>query len=306
MHAIDRIRSAEEFLRRFGIDDAIREAELIVTHCLKRDRTELYRDNPFISKKQEEQIHEFLNRRSKREPLHYITGYIEFYELKIKIGKGVLIPRPETELLVEEAIKAVTSYKLQVTRKDKDSSLITHYSLLNILDLCTGSGCVALALARKIPDADVYGTDTSGIAMRYAKKNAELNSITNVTFLKGNLFEPIKKQLSSHASHITFDLIVSNPPYIRSNDIENLQPEIKNWEPVEALDGGEDGLGYYRTIIPEARNYLKEGGHLLFELGVSQADLVRKMVKDAGFTDVLLIKDYAGIERILRAKLGIL
>ncbi len=305
MHAIDRIRSAEEFLRRFGIDDAIREAELIVTHFLKRDRTELYRDNPFISKKQEEQIYEFLNRRSKKEPLHYITGYIEFYGLKIKIGKGVLIPRPETELLVEEAIKAVTSYKLQVTRKDKDSSLITHHSLLNILDLCTGSGCVALALARKIPDADVYGTDTSGIAMRYAKKNAELNSITNVTFLKGNLFEPIKKQLSSHASHITFDLIVSNPPYIRSNDIENLQPEIKNWEPVEALDGGEDGLGYYRTIIPEARNYLKEGGHLLFELGVSQADLVRKMVKDAGFTDVLLIKDYAGIERILRAKLGI-
>ena len=299
------LREATEFLKRSGIEDAERDAEIILTHCLGIDRVTLYRDNPVVSEKQAEQIDKFLTRRSKREPLQYIIGYIEFYGLKIKIGKGVLIPRPETEVLVEEAIKTVTSYKLQVTSKDKDSSLITHYPLLNILDLCTGSGCVALALAREFHDAHVYGTDTSRIAIRNAKKNAELNSITNVTFLKGNLFEPIKKQLSSHASHITFDLIVSNPPYVRIDEIKDLQPEIKDWEPVEALNGGEDGLDYYRMIIPEAKNYLKEGGHLLFEIGASQADSVRKMVKDAGFTDVLLIKDYAGIERILRAKLGI-
>ncbi|MBM4141424.1 MAG: peptide chain release factor N(5)-glutamine methyltransferase, partial [Nitrospira sp.] len=157
MHAIDWVRSAGEFLERFGIDNAIREAELIVAHCLKSDRVALYKDNPAISEEQEEQLTAFLIRRSKREPLHYILGYVEFYGLKIKIGKGVLIPRPETELLVEETIKTITSYKLQVTSKDKDSSL-------SILDLCTGSGCVALALARKIPDADVYGTDTSEIA----------------------------------------------------------------------------------------------------------------------------------------------
>ncbi|MDH5768828.1 MAG: peptide chain release factor N(5)-glutamine methyltransferase, partial [Nitrospirota bacterium] len=160
--------------------------------------------------------------------------------------------------------------------------------------------------ARAFPDAYVYGTDTSEIAINYAKENAKINGITNVTFLKGNLFEPIAQLITHHPSLITFNLIISNPPYIRRDEIKNLRPEIKDWEPVEALDGGEDGLGYYRIIIPEAKNYLKEGGYLMFELGIGQADSVRKMVEDPGFTDILLIKDYAGIERILRAKLGIL
>ncbi len=296
MNSLDKLRKARELLERSDIDDAGREAELIISHCLEIDRVTIYRDNPGISEECISKIDEFLKRRSKREPLQYILGYTEFYGLKIKVGKGVLIPRPETELLVEETIKTVTSYKLQVTSKNKDSSLITHYSLLNILDLCTGSGCLALALARKFPDAQIYGTDTSGIAIGYAKENAGINMIKNVTFIKGSLFEPFKKSLN------TFDLIISNPPYIRKNDIKDLQPEIKDWESIEALDGGEDGLDYYRAIIPDARNYLKEGGYLIFELGISQANAVRKMAEDVDFINISLIKDYVGIERILIAK----
>ena len=295
MNALNKIREAKEFLESLGIEDAVREAEIIVSHFLGIDRLILYKDNPQILEDIIPMIDELLTRRSKREPLQYVIGYTEFHGLKIKVGSGVLIPRPETELLAEEAIKTVTGYKLQVATKDKDSSL-------SILDLCTGSGCLALALAREFLGAQVYGTDTSEIAIGYAKENAKINEIENAIFLEGSLFDPIKKLFTVHRSPFTFDLIVSNPPYIRRDDIKSLQAEIRDWEPVEALDGGEDGLDYYRIIIPEARNYLKENGFLLFELGISQADAVKKMAENAGFQNISLIKDYAGIERILILK----
>jgi len=287
MKALDKLREATEFLNRYGIEDANREAEIIISHCLGTDRTVLYRDNPKIREEEIERIDEFLKRRSKREPLQYILGYVDFYGLKIKVGKGVLIPRPETELLAKEAIKAVKREALSVMR---------------ILDLCTGSGCLALALAREFPDAKVYGTDTSENAIRYAKENAELNCINNVTFLLGNLFNPIEKLVTHHSSPVNFDLIISNPPYIRRNDIKNLQLEIKDWEPVEALNGGEDGLDYYRAIIPEAEGYLKKGGYLILEIGTDQSKGVRRIAEEAGFLNISMIKDYAGIERIFVAR----
>jgi release factor glutamine methyltransferase len=278
MTALDKLRKAREFLERSGIDDAGREAELVISHCLVTDRATLYRDNPRIPEDLISKIDGFLKKRAKREPLQYILGYTEFYGLKINVGSGVLIPRPETELLVEEAKKIISKFEIRISN-------------FKFLDLCTGSGCLAITLAREFPEAQVYGTDTSEVAIRYAKENAELNQIKNVTFKKGSLFEPVKD--------FKFDLIVSNPPYIRRNDIESLQPEIKDWEPVEALDGGENGLDYYRAIIHEVRNYLNEGGCLLLELGVSQSDEVRKMSEDAGFINISLVKDYAGIERII-------
>src|SRR4030042_3662278 len=265
MKALDKLREATELLKQYGIEDANREAEIIAIHCLGTDRTVLYRDNPEIHEEEIERIDELLRRRSKREPLQYILGYVDFYGLKIKVGKGVLIPRPETELLAEEAIKAVKREALSVMR---------------ILDLCTGSGCLALALAREFPDAKVYGTDTSENAIRYAKENAELNCINNVTFLEGNLFDPIAELATRQPSPVTFDLIVSNPPYIRRNDIKNLQLEIKDWEPVEALNGGEDGLDYYRAIIPGAKGYLKEGGYLILEIGAGQSREVRRIAEE--------------------------
>jgi release factor glutamine methyltransferase len=298
MNALDKLRKSKEFLEMSGIEDAARNAEMIISDCLGIDRVTLYRDNPLISKGIILKIDNLLKKRAKREPLQYILGYTEFQGLKIKVGPGVLIPRPETELLVEEAIKILKSQKFNplLSPPSPPFSKGGRGGFVSILDLCTGSGCLALTLAKEFPDAQVYGTDISEIAIRYARNNAKLNKIKNVTFIKGSLFEPVKKSLN------TFDLIVLNPPYIKRNDIKNLQIEIKDWEPVKALDGGKDGLDYYRAIIPDARNYLKKGGCLMFELGVSQADAVRKMAEDAGFIDISLIKDYAGIERILVAK----
>jgi release factor glutamine methyltransferase len=286
MNALNKIREAKEFLESLGIEDAARETEIIVSHFLGIDRLMLYKDNPQISEDIIPMIDELLTRRSKREPLQYVIGHTEFHGLKIKVGSGVLIPRPETELLAEQAIKTISNFEFRISN-------------FKILDLCTGSGCLALALAREFLDAQVYGTDTSEIAIGYAKENAKINEIENAIFLEGSLFDPIKKLFTVHRSPFTIDLIVSNPPYIRRGDIKSLQAEIKDWEPVEALDGGEDGLDYYRIIIPEARNYLKENGFLLFELGISQADAVKKMAENAGFADITLIKDFAGIERII-------
>ena len=305
MNSLDKLRKAKEFLERSGIKDAGREAELIIAYCLDINRVALYRDNPLIPEDIILKIDSLLKKRAKRQPLQYILGYTEFYGLKIKVGKGVLIPRPETELLVEEAIKVVRSQQFNppLLTGNPPSPPFSKGGMggfVSILDLCTGSGCIALALAKEFPDAQVYGTDISEIAIRYAKGNAKLNKIKNVAFVKGSLFKPVKK------SRNTFDLIVSNPPYIKRNDIKNLQIEIKDWEPVKALDGGEDGLDYYRAIIPEAKNYLKECGCLMFELGVSQANSVRKIAEDAGFVNISLIKDYAGINRILIAKSSML
>jgi len=295
MTALDTLRTTKELLERSGIEDAAREAETIIAHCLKTDRATLYRDNPQIPGDLAPDIDRLVRRRATREPLQYILGYMEFLGLKIKVGQGVLIPRPETELLAEEAIKTVKS-KLLGARKTSPHT--SRFTSLRFLDLCTGSGCLALSLAKELPEIEVYGTDTSDSAMKYARENAELNMIKNVTFLEGSLFEPVKG--------LTFDLLVSNPPYIRSNDIKDLQPEIKDWEPQDALDGGADGLDYYRLIIPSAKDYLNEGGYLMLELGIKQADAVKGMAEDAGLKDITLIKDYAGIDRIFIAQNNIL
>lgn len=280
-------------LQKGGINDADRDAELIVSSCLGMNRTFFYRDNPIIPADIGAEIDAKVQRRLKREPLQYILGYVDFFGLKIKVGHGVLIPRPETELLAEEAIK-ILNYK-----RDENPSLENKGC---ILDLCTGSGCLALALAKAFPDADVYGTDISDAAIRYAEGNAKANAVKNITFLCGSLLDPVKELFTERQSGYAAELIVANPPYIRRDDLSHLQPEIKEWEPMSALDGGEEGLDYYRAIIPEARNYLTPDGILLFELGIHQADPVTRIAKDAEFRDISVRKDYAGIERIFMAR----
>jgi release factor glutamine methyltransferase len=281
MNAIDKLKEAKRILSNAGIKSPERAAEALLSHCLGIERGILYRDDPDISAEMNAQIDALLKRRTGREPLQYILGYTEFYGLKIKVGTGVLIPRPETELLAEEAIKTISKCKMQNAK-------------CKILDLCTGSGCIALALAKAFPDAQVYGTDMSADALGYAGENAELNNIKNITFLKGDLFKPVKD--------MQFDMIISNPPYIRKDDMKLLQPEIMDWEPVAALDGGEDGLDYYRKIISGAGEYLKENGFLMLEIGMGQSDPIREMAEDEGFADIHILKDYAGIERIVKAQ----
>jgi release factor glutamine methyltransferase len=282
MNALDMLRRTKEELAMSGIGDAVREAELIVSYCLGTDRAVLYRDNPRVSDEKAFKIEEYFRRRSNREPMQYILGSTEFCGLTIKVGPGVLIPRPETEMLAVEAIKMLSEFDIRM----RDCT---------ILDICTGTGCLALALAKEFPSAQVYATDISETAMQYSITNAKLNRIENVKFLQGSLFEPVGKDLR-------FDFIISNPPYIKHNDMGQLQPEIRNYEPPEALDGGEDGLSYYRAIIPSGKAYLKRSGLLMLEIGIGQAREIIDMAEHEGFTGISLIRDYAGIERIFMAK----
>ncbi|MBI4690072.1 MAG: peptide chain release factor N(5)-glutamine methyltransferase [Nitrospirae bacterium] len=285
MKALDKIKEATAFLKECGIDDAPKESEIILIHILEIDRIILYRDNPNISEDAIKIINEILARRKEREPLQYILGQVEFYGMNIKVGPGVLVPRPETEMIVEEVLKAVSSFKFQVSSENKNLPL-------NIVDLCTGSGCVALAIAKNLPKSLIYGTDISGKAIGYANENAEINGIGNVRFLKGSLFEPV-------AGFAPFDIIVSNPPYIRSNDIPDLPPEIKYWEPRSALDGGEDGIKFFGEILQTAPKHLVKGGFLCLELGQGQADAVIMIAQRNGFKNISIKIDCLGIERII-------
>ena len=288
MKARSKLQAISKLLNTAGIESPDKEAEIILRTALNINVIDIYRDDPELTEKQMSLLESVVNRRSSREPLQYIIGYVEFIGLRIQVGKGVLIPRPETELMAELAIKKVGAIRGQP---------VTHHpSPVKILDLCTGSGCLALALAKEFPDAQVYGSDISEIALGYARQNADLNGINNVTFLQENLFEPFTSSLH-HFSHF-FDLIISNPPYIKSDDIKNLQTEIKDWEPLSALDGGTDGLDFYRAIILIAGKSLKENGILMLEIGIDCADTVKDILKVSGYSHIELTKDYAGIDRI--------
>jgi release factor glutamine methyltransferase len=333
MKALDKLHDISRTLKHHKIDSHDKEAEIILQTALNINVIDIYRDDPELTEKQMSLLESVVSRRTSREPLQYILGYVEFMGLRIQVGKGVLIPRPETELMAEIAIKAVSDQrsavsfqkkseiinsKLQTLNLKPNSLPITHHpSPITILDLCTGSGCLALALAKEFPDAQVYGVDISDDALSYAKRNAGLNEINNVSFIRGKLLSPFKNPPKSPFSKgglifpslakrgkgrllelIFFDLIISNPPYIKSDDIKNLQTEIKDWEPLSALDGGANGLDYYKMIIPSARQFLKPKGMLILELGIDCADAVTAMLKNAGYTAIELIKDYAGVERI--------
>jgi release factor glutamine methyltransferase len=300
MKAIEKIRNVSEVLSRHGIEFAEKESQLLVKHSLVVDLVDIYRDNPEISDERGMEIDEMVARRVRHEPLHYIMGHIDFLGVRILLGRDVLIPRPETEMMVEYAVKVISS-QLPVVSKKLGSSITddrlptTDYQRINILDLCTGSGCIALALAREFTVAQVYGIDISEAATGYARKNAAENDIGNAIFLCGGIFDAIKgDQL--------FDVIIANPPYIPSSDIESLEPEIKQWEPRTALDGGSDGLDAYRSIIPRAGNFLKNNGILILELGMDLARPVSGMAETAGFSGIEITKDLAGIERIFRAE----
>ncbi len=292
MRLLDVVRSSTQYLESAGIEDAFVDAELLVLHASGIERISVYTENPEIDKALSARIRRLVRRRAAGEPVQYIIGQVDFLGLRISVGKGVLIPRPETELLAEAAKGTLGSRRSEgrsrggVDRPRQDK--------LRILDLCTGSGCIALALAREFPVAEVYGVDVSKRALSYARKNAGLNDIGNVTFLEGSLFGPVEDFL--------FDLIVSNPPYIKTADLEGLQREIREWEPVGALDGGPEGLDFYREIFSAAGGYLKENGVVLVELGFGQAKEVAKIAGRSGFSSIEVTKDYAGIERILKAQ----
>lgn len=286
MRVLDILKSATQYLAKSGVDDAGADAELLVLHSAGIDRMTAYRDNPETGDAAQREIRELLGRRAKGEPVQYIIGSVDFLGLRIEVGRGVLIPRPETELVVLEGMR--------ILRELKGTTSGPALTPLRILDLCSGSGCIALALGREFPWAAVFGTDTSRTAITYSTRNAEINGITNVTFLEGSLYGPVEGRRP-------FDMIISNPPYIPAEEIAELQREIREWEPLSALDGGPEGLDFYRKIFSRAGKHLKKGGAVVLELGFGQAADVAGIAAKEGFTDMEIKKDLAGIERVFTA-----
>ena len=289
---------AEEYLQSHGVPDCKAEAEYLLSHLLNCKRSGLYLNHDkAIAIDEFQRFMGWLNRRIAREPSQYIIGEQEFWGLEFKITRDVLIPRPETEILVEEAVKTIYDLRFTIydcsfeNRKPKIENPV-------LLDLCTGSGCIAITLAKEIPQSTVYAVDVSEKAMDVARENAERHGVADkIHFLKGDLFEPL------NGVDITFDLIVSNPPYISKKTMKELQPEIRDYEPQTALCGGDDGLDFYRRIIAEAPNYLTKRGHLILEMGYGQAEEIKKLIKqNKTFEHIDIKKDFAGIDRVIKAQ----
>jgi release factor glutamine methyltransferase len=266
------------YLADKGVENPRLEAEWMLCEALSLDRVGLYLnfDKP-LSDSELASYRTMVARRGKREPLQYILGSQEFMGLDFQVTPAVLIPRHDTEVLVSEAVKRSSGAG-------------------SILDIGTGSGCVAIALAKELPKAEVCSVDVSADALAVAKSNAEKNGVT-VQFFEGSLFEPFAGR--------RFDMIVSNPPYIPASDITTLQQEVRGFEPLSALDGGADGLDFYRSITADASHHLTAGGWLLFEVGAGQAPDVLALLRAAGFSqDSFSAKDPAGIERVVGGRLS--
>ncbi len=238
---------------------------------------------------------QLIDRRGAGEPIQYITGSQDFMGCNIKVDPRVLIPRLDTEVLVEDAIDLINSGRLRgaVEGNPGDS--------WDVLDLCCGSGAIGIAIQKFCPKAKVTCLDISEGALELAKENADRNGVgRKMKFLQGNMFEPLQGRFHP----LTFDMIISNPPYIKRDVIETLQREVKDHEPRLALDGGEDGLDYYRTIASEAPKHLKRGGCLIMEIGADQKDGVREILGSiCVYTEVKCFQDLAGLDRVVYAKL---
>lgn len=261
------------YLQQAGVDNGRLDGELLLAATLGLDRVGLYLnyDRP-MEPAELEGFREFVKRRARREPLQYILGTTEFWSLPFKVTPAVLIPRPDTEILVEEALK----------RADDAPS---------ILDVGTGSGAIAVALAHELPAAQVVAVDCSPEALAVARDNAALNGVDGrIAFQEGDLFA---------LEFAEYDLVLSNPPYIPVADIPTLMPEVRDHEPRGALVGGEDGLEAYRALARQAPTLLRAQGWLLVEVGVDQAEAVAELLETAGLGHIAVRADYAGIPRVV-------
>lgn len=265
----------EEILSMANIADAKTDAWLLLSMVCRIERSFYYlhmeEDLP------EEELSEYeiaLKKRAEHIPLQYIVGETEFMGLKFKVNSSVLIPRQDTETLVEEALKVVKPG-------------------MKVLDLCTGSGCIIVSILHNVPEVEGYAIDISKQALNVAKENAKLNDVP-IVFERSDVFDNVTG---------TYDVIVSNPPYIPTQEIVRLMPEVQEFEPIEALDGKEDGLYFYQKIIAESKEYLNTEGKLLFEIGYDQGEAVSAMMREAGFKDVQVIKDLAHNDRVVTGRL---
>ncbi len=264
------------YLREKGVEGARRDAEILLGAVLQLDRVGLYLnfDRPLEAAELAE-YRAMVGRRARREPVAYILGRSEFWSLPLCVSPDVLIPRPDTEVLVEEALgKMVPGGR--------------------VLDVGTGSGAIVIALAHEFSDARYHAIDLSAAALELARENARRNGVEGrIHFEPGDLH---------HLPCGPFDLILSNPPYIPHEELAELQPEVRDHEPHLALSGGVDGLDCYRSLTAQAGHCLAEGGWLLLEVGIGQADGVRQLLATAGLVEIFCREDYAGISRVLAGR----
>lgn len=267
--------AGEHVLLNAGIEDARNDAWLLLTMVSKINRTYYYvHMDEEIPREQVKEYENLLYKRGERVPLQYITGEQEFMGLPFHVSPAVLIPRQDTETLVEEALKRVQPG-------------------MKVLDMCTGSGCILISIMKNSANVEGHGFDISKQALLIAKENAKLNHVSP-TFERSDLFENVTD---------TYDMIVSNPPYIPTDVIPGLMPEVADYEPIQALDGKEDGLYFYRRIAEECVDYLKEKGMILFEIGHDQGKAVSELLTEAGFAGVQVVKDLAGNDRVVIGEL---
>ncbi len=267
------------YLQEKGVEGARLDAELLLAEVLQLDRVGLYvnYDRP-LEATELAAYRKLVGRRARREPVAYILGRSEFWSLPLAVSPEVLIPRPDTEVLVEEALQ----------RADGEN---------RILDVGTGSGAIAIALAHELPDAQVVAIDLSDAALAVAKENARSNSVAErISFQQGNL---------RHLPSGPFELIVANPPYIPQGDLASLQPDVRDYEPHLALAGGSDGLDCYRILAAQSLQCLTAGGWMLLEVGIGQAEDVRQLLMQEGLVDVFCRNDYAGVARVVGGRCAV-
>lgn len=277
---------ATRLLKERGIETPRVNAELLLRKTLEIDHVQayLYSDR-VLTQPQFTSYKSLINRRIKGEPVQYILGSREFWSLDLRVTPEVLIPRPETELLVEETLKLF-----------KDERKL----ILRFMEVGTGSGAIAIALAKELEGCFILAEDISWRAILVAKENAGIQGVSgNIRFLAGDLLSPLKEGRSP------FDLILSNPPYVPSSQMGTLPREIAKFEPRIALDGGPDGLELFRNIVMGSGSFLKEGGWLMLEFGEGQGEAVAEMIRNTGFfASPCIIKDPSGVDRVIRARKG--
>jgi release factor glutamine methyltransferase len=265
-----------------GVDTPQLDAEVMMAHAVGKSRIyAIAHPNQVLKPEELQRFNEFVERRRKREPLAYIVGEKEFWGISFKVKPGVLVPRPETETLVEAALSEMSG--------------ITGPA---IVDIGTGTGCIAIALALELPDAMVYATECSETALEVAQYNVCKHQVeSRVHIMEGSLLAPVPKKVFGR-----LDSIVSNPPYIPSGEINTLQPEVADYEPRGALDGGKDGLRFYTDIIRDAHDWLKPGGWLHLEVGAGQAEEVAAIAQAYEFIAIQTRRDLAGIGRVVSCR----
>lgn len=274
-------REGSSRLEQAGIEEAVLDARLLLEYVCETDRnTLLAHGDREVTQEEYKRYQELLEKRAAHVPLQHLTGHQDFMGLDFLVNDQVLIPRQDTEILVEEVLRNL-------------------HDGMRILDMCTGSGCILLSLLQYSNDCEGVGVDLSEEALQVARANYDRlkreKPEMKAVFVKSDLF----REAAEFSGEDKFDLIVSNPPYIRTDVVEGLMPEVRDHEPRMALDGLEDGLHFYREIAREATKYLVNGGSLYYEIGYDQAEAVRDIMEQEGFTEIQVVQDYAGLDRVV-------